>query len=165
MLAFPTVSRDLFRDVVLYLAVGLALGTATNLVPGRGLAWWGEGRQPPQPGVDFQWLDAMSADALRTSLPNAVVVDARAATDFAASHVEGAVSLPYTEIDEALTGDLLARLRGADAVILYGSSTDADTEQLLAQELRARGVPAPHVLAGGFPAWEVNGLPVTAVAP
>ena len=165
MLAFAAVSRDLFRDVVLYLAVVLVLGTVANLLPGRGLAWWGEGKQPPQAGVDFQWLDPISADALRVSLPAVAIVDSRPASEFAAGHVEGALSLPYTEVDSALTPDLLARLRTADAVVLYGATPDADTEQLLAQELRSRGVPAPHILAGGFPAWEVNGLPVAAVTP
>jgi len=165
MLAFAAVSRELLRDVVLYLAVALVLGTVANLLPGRGLAWWGQGKQPPQAGVDFQWLDPVSADALRVSLPTVVFVDSRAASEFAARHVEGALSLPYTEIGSALTADVLDRLRSADAIILYGATPDADTEQLLAQELRSHGVPAPHILAGGFPAWEVNGLPIAGETP
>ena len=165
MLAFPTVSRDLFRDAAIYLVAALVLGTVANVLPGRGLAWWGQGKQPPQPGVDFQWLDAMSADALRVSLPTVVLVDSRPAAEFALAHVEGAVSLPYTDLDAALTPEVLARLRGADAVILYGGTPDADTEQLLAQELRHAGLSPPHILLGGFPAWEINGLPVAEAAP
>jgi rhodanese-related sulfurtransferase len=165
MLAFAAVSRELLRDIVLYLVVVLVLGTAANLLPGRGLPWWGRGKQPPQTGVDFQWLDPMSADALRISLPAVVFVDSRPASEFAADHVEGALSLPYTELGSALTAEALVRLRGADAVILYGATPDADTEQLLAQELRLAGVPPPHILVGGFPAWELNGLPVAGVAP
>jgi rhodanese-related sulfurtransferase len=165
MLAFPTVSRDLVRDAVIYLAAAVLLGTVGNLLPGRGLAWWGQGKQPPQAGVDFQWLDPISADALRVSLPGAVFVDSRPPAEYAAGHVDGALSLPYTEVGAALTASLLERLRGADAVILYGATPDADTEQLLAQELHAAGVPTPHLLAGGFPAWQLNGLPVAEAAP
>ena len=165
MLAFATVSRPLLRDIVLFALVAVVLGTVANLRPGRGLAWWGQGQQPPQPGTDFQWIDALSADALRTALPTVATVDARPAADFAAAHVEGALSVPYTESSAALTDELLARLRGADAVIVYGATPDADTEQLLAQELRLAGVPPPHILVGGFPAWELNGLPVGSGAP
>jgi rhodanese-related sulfurtransferase len=160
MLAFAAVSRELVRDALLYLVVALVLGTAANLVSGRSLAWWGQGKQPPQTGVDFVWIDAESANALLTSLPNVVIVDTRAPADFAASHVAGAISLPYTDALDELTPTLLATLKGANAVILYGSSPEADTEQLLAQELRLRGVAPPQILVGAFEGWVINGLPV-----
>ncbi len=160
MLAFHAVSRELIRDAVLCLVVALVLGTVANVLPGRGLAWWGQGKQPPQTGVDFQWLDAASADALRSSLPKVTIVDTRTPTDYAAGHVDGAVSLPYTDASAQLTPALLQRLKGADAVILYGSSPEADTEQLLAQELRLRGVAPPHIMIGAYEAWVINGLPV-----
>jgi rhodanese-related sulfurtransferase len=154
------VSRELLRDAVIYLAVVLVLGTVANVLPGRGLAWWGQGKEPPQTGVDFQWLDAASADALRTSLPNVTIVDTRAPADYAASHVAGALSLPYTDAVARLTPELLHTLKSADALILYGSSPEGDTEQLLAQELRLRGVAPPHIVIGAFEAWVINGLPV-----
>ncbi len=160
MLASRAVSRELLRDAFLYLAVVLVLGTVANLLPGRGLAWWGQGKEPPQTGVDFQWLDAASADALRTSLPDVMLVDTRAPAESTATHIAGAVSLPYTDAAARLTPELLRTLKVASAVILYGSSPEADTEQLLAQELRLRGVAPPHILIGAFEAWVVNGLPV-----
>jgi len=160
MLASHAVSRALVRDALLYLVVVLVLGTVANLLPGRGLAWWGQGKQPPQTGVDFQWLDAASADALRTSLPTVIIVDTRGPADFAAGHVEGALSLPYTDATARLTPALLDSLKRADAVILYGSSPEADTEQLLAQELRLRGVAPPHIMIGAYEAWVINGLAV-----
>jgi 3-mercaptopyruvate sulfurtransferase SseA len=165
MLAFAFVSRDLLRDAALILVAAVVLGTVSNVLPGRGIPWWGQGKQPPQAGVDFQWLDAMSADALRVSLPSVVLVDSRPAGEFAAAHVEGAVSLPYTEIATELSAEMLDRLRTADAVILYGDTPDADTEQLMAQDLHGLGVPPPHILVGGLPAWQMNGLPVTEAAP
>jgi rhodanese-related sulfurtransferase len=160
MLAFHAVSRELLRDALLYLAVVLVLGTVANVLPGRGLAWWGQGKQPPQTGVDFAWLDAASVEALRAALPKVTIIDTRPPSEFAANHVEGALSLPYTEASARLTPALLQRLQGSDAVILYGSSPEADTEQLLAQELRLLGVAPPHILIGALEAWVANGLPV-----
>jgi rhodanese-related sulfurtransferase len=160
MLASRVVRTALLRDATLYLVAALVLGTAANMIPGRGLSWWGHGKQPPQTGVDFVWLDAASVYTLRSSLPNVVIVDTRQPSEFAAGHVEGALSLPYTEAIPRLTPDLLEQLKRADAVVLYGSSPEADTEQLLAQELRVRGVAPPQILIGAYEAWVINGLPV-----
>ena len=63
----PAAMRGLLRDAGLILVAVLVLGTAANLVPGRHLAWWGKGHEPPATGVDFQLIDAGSADSMRTS--------------------------------------------------------------------------------------------------
>jgi rhodanese-related sulfurtransferase len=158
MVPFPPVSRPLLRDVLLYLVAALVLGAAANLVPGRQLAWWGQGLQPPTAGVDFQWIDAFAADALRSALPDTVFVDTRTAEQHAHRRVPGAVRLAYTDLARELTPELEARLRGAGAVILYGASQETDVEQLLAQELHRRGLAPPHVLVSGFDAWLASGL-------
>jgi len=160
MLPLPTVSRELLRDAAIYLAATLVLGAAANVAPGRHLAWWGKGFEPPQVGSDFVFIDAGSADALRASLPRVVFLDTRAAADVAAGRVPGALAIAYTDLARQLRRPLLERLRAADAIIIYGGSDEADVEQLLAQELRRRGLAPPHVLAGGFAAWLAGGLPV-----
>lgn len=152
--------RDIVRDIFLYLAAAALLGTAANFVPGRQLPYWGEGQLPPAEGTDFKWLDVSSAEALASSLPNVVFVDGRGAEAHAASHVPDAIELSLTDVDTALTSEVEARLRTADAVILYGDTEEADVEQLLAQVLHTRGLPPPFILIGGFPAWEQAGLPV-----
>ncbi|HVN75535.1 MAG TPA: rhodanese-like domain-containing protein [Thermoanaerobaculaceae bacterium] len=152
--------RELVRDAALLLATMLLLGTASNLVPGRRLAWWGKGHEPPAAGKDYQLVDAGSADSMRISLPGVVFLDDRSAGEFAAGHVPGAEPISYTDLARQLTPDRLARLRSADAVILYGASEETDIEQLLAQELRRRGLAPPYVLAGGFAAWAGAGLPL-----
>ncbi len=158
MVPFAPVSRPLLRDALLYLVAALVLGAAANLVPGRQLAWWGRGLQPPTAGVDFQWIDAYAADALRSALPDTVFVDTRTAEQHAHRRVPGAVRLAYTELARELTPELEARLRGAGAIVIYGASQETDVEQLLAQELRGRGLAPPHVLVAGFDAWDVSGL-------
>ena len=151
--------RGLVRDAALILVAALVLGTAANLVRKERLAWWGKGSEPPKAGVDFQFIDAASADAVRTSLPHVVVLDDRGPSEFAAGHVPGARRINYTNLAE-LTPALLAALRSADAVLVYGSGDETDVEQLLAQELHQRGVGRPYVVMGGFMAWQGGGLPV-----
>jgi rhodanese-related sulfurtransferase len=153
-------SRELLRDAAIYLAATLVLGAAANVAPGRHLAWWGKGFEPPQAGSDFIFIDAGSANALRASLPRVVFLDTRAAADVAAGRVPGALAIAYTDLARQLQRPLLERLRAADAVIIYGGSDEADVEQLLAQELRRYGLAPPHVLVGGFAAWLAGGLPV-----
>ncbi|MGD1147703.1 MAG: rhodanese-like domain-containing protein [Thermoanaerobaculaceae bacterium] len=152
--------RGLLRDAALILAAVLVLGTAANLVPRRHLAWWGKGHEPPASGIDFQLIDAGSADSMRTSLPRIVFLDTRSEAEFAAGHVPGAQAISYTDLQKQLTADLLARLRSADAVVVYGAGEETDIEQLLAQELHRRGLPPPNVLMGGVPAWGAAGLPL-----
>ena len=151
--------RGLVRDTALIVVAALVLGTAANLVRGYRLAWWGKGLEPPQAGVDFQFIDAASADAVRTSLPHVVVLDTRSAAAFAAGRVPGAQRINYTNMAE-LNPTLLAQLRAADAVLIYGDGDETDVEQLLAQELHRRGVGRPYVIMGGFMAWHGGGLPV-----
>jgi len=152
--------RRLARDAAGILAAVLLLGTASNLAPGRHLAWWGKGHEPPAAGKDYQLVDPGSADSIRASLPHVVFLDTRADAEFARGHVPGARPISYTDLSAQLTRARLDALRAADAVVVYGASEETDVEQLLAQELRERGLAPPYVLVGGYPAWEGAGLPV-----
>jgi rhodanese-related sulfurtransferase len=159
MVPFP-VMRGLVRDTLLLVVATLVLGTAANLVPGRHLTWWGKGYEPPRAGVDFNLLDPGSADTMRSSLPGVVLLDTRSAAEFAAGHVPGAQPISYTDVQAELTPERIQQLRSASAVIVYGASDETDVEQLLAQELRRRGLAPPYVLLGGFLGWQGSGLPV-----
>ncbi len=150
----------LIRDMAVLLAATLVLGTATNLIPGRRLAWLGAGQQPPQAGVDFQWMDALSANEIRQALPAAIFIDTRGPGTYGEGRIPGAIHLSYTELGQALPAGLEEDMRRADLVLLYGDTEDADLEQLMAQELRRRGLAPPYILAGGMPAWQAAGLPV-----
>jgi rhodanese-related sulfurtransferase len=154
------VNRKLLRDALLILGLTLLLGTGANLVPSRHLAWWGQGQKPPEINVDFRFVDAFTADTLRTSLPHVVILDTREPDRFAAGHIPGARRISYGDLGKQLTPALLEELRRADSVLLCGDEDEGDVEQLLAQELRRRGVQTSNVVVGGFPAWQQGGLPV-----
>jgi len=160
MLPSPFVRRELLRDAALYLAATLILGALANLAPGRHLGWWGQGKQPPTEGLDFAFIDPLSAETLRLSLPTVVFLDTRSGAEMEAAHVPGAVAFDYTAVNDSLSAELERRLRASDAVVIYGSSSETDIEQLTAQELRLRGLAPPYVMTGGFGSWEASGLPV-----
>lgn len=165
MLLSPPMRRGIVLDVILFPALTVVLGTAANLPSSRHLPWWGHGQLPPTIGTDFQWIDVTLAETLRETLPAVVFVDTRDAEQFSAGHVPGAVQLSYSELTSQLTENLLDRLRRADAVIIVGDTEEADVEQLLAQELRLRGLAPPHIVVGGFPSWQAAGLTIEGTGP
>lgn len=147
------------------LAAMLVIGTMANLVPSRRIPWWGQGRVAPSQGTDFDWIDPEAAEMLRSSLPGVRVLDTRSPAEMGSGHIPGAVSFPYQDASALLTADTVAALRKADAVIIVGASEESDVEQLLAQELRLRGLAPPHVVLGGMPAWQAAGLPLEGAQP
>lgn len=159
-LAIEGAMKTLARDAAIILLLTLLLGAGANLVRPHRLAWWGQGQQPPMVNIDFQLIDVMSAETLRESLPGVVFVDTRPDGWAETGRVPGAWHLDYTNLLEQLTPERLEALRQADGVVLYGRADDGDIEQLLAQELRNRGIPPPYVMVGGFPAWEAAGFEV-----
>ena len=139
--------------------LALVLGTVANLVPSRHIAWWGKGLEPPRSGVDYTVLDPVSADALRTSLPAVVLLDTRSPEEYRAARIPGARPISFARVNLELNASMMEELRRSDAVVLYGSSTETDIEQLLAQQLKQKGLAKPYVLMGGFPGWQAAGLP------
>ncbi len=165
MLPSLAVERRLLRDAAVILAATLLVGTAANLIPGRRLPWWGQGRVAPTQGTDFNLIDPIAAEMLRSALPGVLVLDTRSEAEMATGHIPGAESFPYQDAGTLLTTEALARLGKADAVILVGASEESDIEQLLAQELRLRGLAPPHIVLGGMPAWQASGLPLDGAQP
>jgi 3-mercaptopyruvate sulfurtransferase SseA len=84
-------------------------------------------------------------------------VDARPRTDFTVAHVAGAISVPA---DDPLTdpGHLQA-LRQAQLVVVYCDRPQCGLSTRLGQRLRALGLLDVRVLAEGWHAWYVAGLP------
>lgn len=164
MLCYPAAMRQVWREAAIVLAVVLVFGTVANLLPRRHIAWWGQGQEPPRAGQDFQLLDADSAYAMWESLPGTVFVDTRTPTEYNAGHIPGARRLELPSLREMLTPELRGGLTAAQAVIIYGGSSETDIEQLLAQALRRElpSLPVPYVLAGGIASWQAAGFPLEA---
>jgi rhodanese-related sulfurtransferase len=86
---------------------------------------------------------------------DALVIDLRAADEFAAGHVLGARNIPVADL-ERRAADL--DKHKAKPVIVY--SADANRASAAVATLRKAGFASVHNLAGGYGAWLQAGLPV-----
>ena len=89
----------------------------------------------------------------------AVVADARSPELYAMGHIEGAVSLPIVEIDDALPG-FLDRVAKDRSIITYCSGFGCPDSFDLGIRLIEAGYRDVRVFEGGFPEWRDAGLPV-----
>lgn len=106
-------------------------------------------RSDPQP---VQMADLLA----RARSGKVVILDTRPASEFAAGHIEGALSVPVDELKRRLgrlprTKEFVAYCRGP-----YCVYADRAVEVLRASGRRARR------LAEGFPEWKAAGLPIEA---
>ncbi|OGV40616.1 MAG: hypothetical protein A2X46_18990 [Lentisphaerae bacterium GWF2_57_35] len=119
------------------------------------------------------WSHYIEARALEAGLPLAdlpavetivsngqhVVFDARPEADYLQGHLPGALSLPYTEVEDRFE-DVQWRLTPEQPVLAYCSGTECDESFLLSQFLRKQGFTNLLLFAGGFDAWQKAGKPV-----
>jgi rhodanese-related sulfurtransferase len=110
------------------------------------LPWW----------LPFGAVPELTAPALSRALAHAVpprLLDVRTGREFAAGHIEGAISVPVTELAERLPG--LGLVAGREVVLICLTAHRSIPAVRL---LRGRGLEARQ-LAGGMLAWRAAGLP------
>jgi 3-mercaptopyruvate sulfurtransferase SseA len=84
--------------------------------------------------------------------------DTRPADQYAQGHVAGAWHLPCFG-SAAVAASSLEHFARAQTLIVYGDGEGAGDARLAQAELRRRGWQDVRVLAGGWRAWRVAGLP------
>jgi rhodanese-related sulfurtransferase len=103
----------------------------------------------------------VSADEVKRELDRGaelILLDARLGAYFAASHIPGAVSIPYYEVE-----DRLDELPKDTWIVAYCSGSGTVTEATSAvKRLLASGYENVAVLDEGYPGWESRGYPTTA---
>jgi rhodanese-related sulfurtransferase len=112
-------------------------------------------------------VSAERAKALAES--GAVVIDTRAANEYAEQHIKGAKSVPYREksvkaanFDAAQDSFDLAKLpadKGAP-VVFYCNAGECWKSYKASVVAQRAGYKAIHWLRGGIPEWKSKGLPV-----
>lgn len=88
-----------------------------------------------------------------------LLVDARAADLYAMGHVEGAVSLPMSEVD-AVLADFVKGVDKDQVLIVYCSGFGCPDSFDLAVRLMEAGFQDVRIFEGGYPEWRDAGLPV-----
>ena len=151
----------LFGHILLIIGVSGFLAGVVNLVHPERIPWVQD------------WDNYIESKALREGIgviPLSVAfalyeegghrfVDARLASDFSESHIPGAVSLHFADLDRQF--DVLGPLlESAVPLVVYCTNRECDDALLLALELRAMGQSNLLYYVDGFEVWEEMECPV-----
>lgn len=85
-------------------------------------------------------------------------LDARSADEYEAGHIQGALSLPWQEIDRYFDG-LFDRLDEGVTIVTYCDGDHCDLSHELALFLKDMGFENVRVLINGWTLWREAGLP------
>jgi len=141
-------------------AFALCLGLVMNQFSSRGLPLFAseETLRPETPAeVAYIGLEEVSR---RRAEPGTVVIDARSSEDFAALHLDGAVSLPVSEFSSQLPS-FEKRLRAATLLVCYCESIACDDGARLAALLSSEGYHEVVLMYEGLEGWQGAGYPVS----
>jgi rhodanese-related sulfurtransferase len=89
----------------------------------------------------------------------AVFVDARPESQYAAGHIQGALNIPWQDVDRYFV-ETADRLAGTPTVITYCDRESCDLSHELALFLREMGFENVRVLVNGWTMWQQAGLPI-----
>jgi rhodanese-related sulfurtransferase len=148
--------RHLWQMLALVLA-GLLLGLGRNLFSGRPLPLL---RPLPAPetaaaGVRFSETDAEFVRQIGAG-SGIMLLDARAAADFRAGHIPGAISLPVGDFPRIFAG-LEPGLRQARLLVVYCSGRTCNDSRELAGMLWEKGLKSILLYKGGMEDWQGGG--------
>jgi len=102
----------------------------------------------------------ITVDQARALDPSTVIIDLRDADAYAAGHLDGARSLPFTGCSPCFCSRLDPLKE--DSLLLYDAN--GETSATAAAYLCSQGFPKVIVLDGGIRAWTAQGLPLAADA-
>jgi rhodanese-related sulfurtransferase len=111
-----------------------------------------------EPSFELQDGEFVPMDQVKQAMDEGaalIVVDSRVPEAFAESHIPGALSIPFYEIDERYP-----ELPKDTWIVAYCSCPTAEAEAAV-EVLRARGYEKTAVLLEGYPAWVEAGYPTT----
>jgi len=92
------------------------------------------------------------------SLPNLIMIDARKSSDYSKGHIEGAVSLPNTETDNA---SLAKVIPSKDTpVLFYCNGEKCGRSVVSAKAALGAGYKKIYWFRGGMEEWVAKALPV-----
>ena len=100
------------------------------------------------------WVSTLEATQM-INREDALVLDVRETTEFAAGHLLGAKNMPLASV-ETRAGEL-DKHKAKPVIVVCGDGTRASKAAAI---LRARGFSTVVNLSGGYPAWQQAGLPV-----
>jgi len=89
----------------------------------------------------------------------AIFLDARPADQYDEGHIQGALNLPWQEVDHYFM-DLADRLEDTRTIVTYCDGESCDLSHELALFLKEMGFTNVRVLVNGWTVWQQAGLPI-----
>jgi rhodanese-related sulfurtransferase len=151
----PHISFGLKTAIIVGVSVGLAL--VFNATRPDRLPLVRDPQSAIQAAVQRGEISLADATLLFHS-GQAVFVDAREAGEYAAGHIDGAISLDTVSFGQKYPA-IKDRLEGATTVITYCDGKFCELSHELADQLRSLGLLDVRVLRNGWTLWRDQGLP------
>ena len=151
--------RTLQQSAVIIL-LGVGLGLAANQSSSRGLALV----TPPKPAGKAEEFLALEQAKLFWQSGNALFLDAREPTDYAAGHIASALNLPAQSFERHF-GEIAPLLTPESRLILYCDGTECELSHRVRGNLRQLGYTNTHLLFNGWTTWRQAGFPTALGGP
>jgi rhodanese-related sulfurtransferase len=136
-----------------------AMGLICNMGSDQPVPWVYEPRKEMDlAGVRVQLIDEKQAAEYLDDLAT-VFVDSRKCSDYAKSHVKGAVCLPPDDVEERFPS-VEPLIPPESRVILYCYGPECDMAEKVGTFLAQMGYKNMMIMTSGFPAWEKAKFPI-----
>jgi len=153
---------DTVRQVVFILLISAALGAAVNLIRPDSIPFvetWSMADKLAAEGGDTLAITLERAAALFSD-NTAIFLDARSPAEYDRGHIQGAVNLPWHEVDNYFE-TVIMTLNPEAIYITYCDGAVCSLSHDLAMLLKDLGFTRVKVLVNGWTLWKEHDLPVT----
>ena len=154
------VLKPLIKEAALILVLAVAVALIVNALRARGLDLLAPEPSAVSTGAALDRREISLEDAVRRHADqSAVFADARPAGDYAAGHIQGALSLPDQEFD-SWAEEFIAATEPDTVIITYCEGAQCLLSKSLAEKLIDLGYVHTRYLVDGWGRWKANRLPV-----
>lgn len=151
---------SILQSWILVCVCAAVLGTAAQLLGPRRIPWVEDHSRRVELRAAAAGLELVDVDAAGKIVDGGgfLVLDARAAKDFDAGHLPGAVSFPFETREESYN-ELAALLPPDQPVMVYCSGRECDDALLLGLFLKSQGSTRVALFVEGTTGWSAAGHP------
>ena len=156
------------KEIIILVAVSVALALAANTLSPKGIALVGQwdiakGVISASPAGDAagqpEEIDSVARAKDLFDKKDVLFVDARSQNHYENGHIPGAVSLPVGQFEERIES-FLNRYPSEQPIVTYCSGRTCEDSHDLAQFLSDVGFTNVRIFIDGFPGWEAQGYPI-----
>jgi rhodanese-related sulfurtransferase len=154
------VLKPLIKEAALILSLAVAIALIVNALRARGLDVLATRPPAAETEAALHQREISLEDAVRRHTEkSAIFADARPTPDYAAGHIQGALSLPDQEFDSWVEA-FVAATELETVIITYCEGVQCLLSKSLAEKLIDLGYVNTRILVDGWGQWKANRLPV-----